>query len=262
MRRGEIFWGSLLILLGVLFFLKSAGYLAGDVFSWFWPLFIIGIGVWVLAGGFFYRAGFDKAEKFSVPLQGAKEASLSIKHGVGRIDLRAGANAEDFLTGMVGVGMNRSTHMNGDKLEVSIEAGPSFMPFIGPEGGVWQFRLNPDLPTVIKIEGGASRLDLDLTDLHVTYFSFEGGASNVNLTVPAQVENSLVDIEAGAASINLKVPEGAALRFRTKSVGSLNIDESRFPRREGGIYQSADYDNAKYHVEVKVEGGATSLNVS
>ncbi len=84
----------------------------------------------------------------------------------------------------------------------------------------------------------------------------------MDLTLPAHVENALVDIEAGAAGIDLHVPEGVALRFRTKSVGSLNIDETRFPRRDGGIYQSADYDTAKYHVEVKVEGGATSLKVA
>jgi hypothetical protein len=261
MRRGEIFWGSLLVLLGVLFVLRAAGYLVGDVFGWFWPLFIIALGVWILLGGFFFHTRFENAEKFSIPIQGAKEASLSIEHGAGRIDLRAGADAGDFLTGMVGVGMNRSTRLNGDKLEVNINAGPSFIPFLGPEGGVWQFRLNPELPTTIKIEAGASRLDLDLSDLHVTYFSFEGGASNVNLKVPEHVENSLVDIEAGAASIDLHVPDGVALRFRTKSVGSLKIDESRFPRREGGIYQSPDYDTARYHVEVKVEGGATSLKV-
>jgi hypothetical protein len=261
MRRGEIFWGTLLVLLGALFLLRAAGYLAGDVLGWFWPLFIIAIGAWMLWGGFVVRANFDTAEKFSVPLQGAKEASLSIDHGAGHIDLRAGANAGDFLTGSVGVGMNRSSRLNGDKLEVQIDAGPSFIPFIGPEGGVWQYRLNPDLPTSIKIQAGASRLDLDLTDLRVTYFSFDGGASNLNLILPAHMENTLVDIEAGAASIDVQVPQGVALRLRAKSVGSLNIDEGRFPRREGGIYQSADYDTAGHRAEVTMDGGATSIKV-
>ena len=261
MRRGEIFWGSMLVLLGVLFFLKATGLLIGDVLGWFWPFFIIAIGVWILWRGSYIQARYENAEKFSVPVEGAREGSLSINHGAGRIDLRAGANAGDFITGMVGAGMNRSYRLNGDKLEVKIDAGPSFIPFIGPEGGVWQLRLNPELPTTIQIEGGASRLDLDLTDLQVTYFSFEGGASNVNLTLPARVGNSQVDIEAGAAGINLRVPMGVGLRFRTKSVGSLNIDETRFPRRDGGIYQSADYDMAKYHVDVTVEGGATSITV-
>lgn len=261
MRRGELFWGPLLVLLGVLFFLKGAGYLTGDVFSWFWPLLIIAVGAWILLGGVYSRSRYETVEKFSVPLQGAREASLSIQHGVGHVDLKAGANAGDFLTGASGVGMNQKTRLNDGKLEVEIEAGPSFIPFIGPEGGVWEYRLSPELPVSIKIEAGASRLDLDLTDLRVTYFSFEGGASNVNLTLPAHVEHTLVDMEAGAASIDLHVPEGVAMRFRTKSVGSLDINEQRFPKREAGIYQSADYDAAQYHAEVTIDGGATSIRV-
>ena len=261
MRRGELFWGSLLVLVGVLFFLKAIGFLTGDVFGWFWPIFIIAVGVWILLGGFMVRANYDKAEKFSVPLQGAKEASLSIDHGAGHIDLRAGASAGDFLTGIVGTGMNHSARLNGDKLEVQIDAGPSFVPFIGPEGGTWQFRLTPDFPFSLKIEAGASRLDLDLTDLRVNYFSFEGGASRVDLTLPTRVANAIVDMEAGAAHIDLHVPQGVALRLRAKSIGSLHIDESRFPRREG-FYQSADYDMAQYHAEVTINGGATSIQVN
>ncbi len=261
MRRGEIFWGGLLIVLGVLFFLKTAGYITGDVFSWFWPFLFIGLGIWILLSRSALRANYEHAEKFSVPLQDAKGAGLSIDHGAGQIDLRSGANAGDFLTGVSGTGMNLSSRLNGDKLEVKIDAGPSFIPFIGPEGGIWQYRLNPDLPTAIEIDAGASRLDIDLSDLRVTHFSFEGGASSLNLTLPARVENVLVDIEAGAASIALHVPQGVAMRFRTKSVGSLNIDETRFPHREGGIYQSSDYDAAQYRAEVTVDGGATSIKV-
>ena len=262
MRRGEIFWGSLLVLLGLLFFLRTAGYLTGDVFGWFWPFVIIAIGIWILLGGFTTHVEFNSAEKFSIPLQGAKEAQLEINHGAGQIDLSAGADAGDFLTGVSGVGMNQSSHLHGDKLEVEIDAGPSFMPFIGPEGGVWQFRLNSDLPTSLDIDAGASRLNLDLTDLQIKYLSFDGGASHIVLTLPARVENMVADLEAGAASIDLNVPQGVGLRLRLKSVGTLKIDESRFVPREGRTYQSADYDTAKYRAEVTIEGGATSIRVS
>ena len=262
MRRGEIFWGSLLVLLGVLFFLRTAGYLTGDVFSWFWPFVVIAVGIWVLTGRFAARVDFNNAEKISIPLQGAKEARLEINHGMGQIDLSAGADGGDFLTGVAGVGMNHSSRLNGDKLEVEIDAGPSFMPFIGPEGGIWQFRLNADLPTSLDVDAGASRLNLDLRDLQVKYLSFDGGASRINLTLPAHVENMIVDMEAGAASIELTVPQGVGLRLRLKSVGTLKIDESRFVPREGRIYQSADYDIAKYRAEVNIEGGATSITVN
>lgn len=261
MRRNEVFWGSLLVLLGLLFLLKAMGYLVGDVFGWFWPLFIIAIGAWILMGGFVHRRDFEQADKFSIPLGNAREARLSIGHGMGTIDLRAGADPGDFLTGTLGVGMNRKSRLNGDTLEVQIDAGPSFIPFLGPESGTWQFRLNPDVPTSLDIDAGASHLDLDLTDLHVTSFSFDGGASRLDLTLPARVENTLVDIEAGAASIDLNVPSGVALRLRAKSIGSLHIDEIRFPRRDGNYYQSADYDTAAHRADVTVDGGATSIKV-
>jgi hypothetical protein len=260
MRRGELFWGPLLIILGLLFFLKTAGYLVGDVFGWFWPLLVIAVGAWVLAGAF-SRSRYETAEKFSVPLQGAQRGVLAIHHGAGRIDLRAGASPGDFLTGVSGMGMKQSTRLNDGTLEVTIEAGPSFLPFIGPESGAWEYRLSNEVPLTIKVEAGASRLDLDLTDLRVTDLSFDGGASSMNVSLPARVEHVHVDIDAGAAHIDLRVPEGVALRFRGTSVGSLEVDESRFPRRESGLYQSADYDSAAYHADVTLDGGATSVRV-
>ncbi len=262
MRRGEFFWGGLLIVLGVLFFLRSAGYITGDIFSWFWPLLFIAIGAWILLGGFGYRSRYETAEKFSVPLQGASEATLSIDHGAGRIDLRSGANPGDFITGVAGVGMDKKVQLHDGKLDVEIDAGPSFIPFIGPESGAWEFRLAQDVPISLKIEAGASRLDMDLSDLRVTYFRYNGGASSLNLTLPGRVEHALVDIDAGAARINLHVPQGVAMRLHRKGVGSIHVDEQRFPMRDSSVYQSADYDTAQYHADVTVDGGATSLTVS
>ena len=262
MRRGELFWGTLLVVLGGLFFLRAAGYITGNVFDWFWPLLIIAVGAWILLGGIFNRSRFETVDKFSIPLQGAREASLSIGHGMGRIQLGAGANPGDFLTGVSAAGMEKKSRLNDGKLEVELRTGPSFVPFVGPESGTWEYRLTPDVPISLKVEAGMSRIDLDLTDLQVTRLDFEGGASGLDVILPARVPNTLVDIDAGAASINLHVPQGVALRFRNKGVGSLNVDQQRFPSRDSGLYQSADYDTAQYHADVTVDGGATSITVN
>ncbi len=261
MRRGEVFWGSVLVVLGALFFLKAAGYLTGDVFGWFWPLMIIAAGAWILLGGFGARDRNAGSEKFSVPLAAARAASLTIEHGAGHVDLRSGADPGDFLTGIAGTGISHSAHLNGETLVVRIEAGPSFIPFIGPEGGTWECRLNPDVPTVMIVHSGASRLDFDLTDLRVNRFSFEGGASRLNLELPAKVENAVVDIEAGAASIELHAPPGLSVRFRTRIVGAVHVDEARFPLREAGLYQTVDFETATYRADVTVDGGATSVRL-
>jgi hypothetical protein len=261
MRRGEIFWGAILIILGGLFALKSAGFITGDIFGWFWPLFIVAIGVWILIGGGTKRERGDVVEPFSIPLQGAKEAELRIDHGAGRISIAPGANPGDFLTGSKGVGMNQSAQLVGDRLQVKIEAGPSFIPFVGPHGGIWEYRLDPTIPTQLKIHSGASRLDLDLSDLAVERLEFQGGASNLNLTLPARVSTFVSEIEAGAASIEVRVPKGVGLRLHAKSIGSLNLDERVFPRRAADLYESADYETATSRSDVSIDGGATSVRV-
>ncbi len=262
MRRGEIFWGGLLILLGLLFYLRAAGYLPGSVMGWFWPLAIILTGVWILMGGLSAWTDFAHAEKFSIALQGARSASLSISHGMGSIELAGGANPGDFLTGVAAVGMNRSSQLEGERLDVRIEAGPSIIPFLGPEGGVWQFRLTPEVPIDLRIQAGAARLDLDLSDLKVAHFSFEGGASSLNLKLPVHPENMRADIKAGAASLNLQIPPQVALCLNIESVGSLHLDENRFPHVRSGTYRSADYDTARDRLEVNIEGGATSVSLT
>lgn len=261
MHRGEVFWGGLLVILGGLFLLQSAGYLTGDVFSWFWPIFIIAIGLWVLLDRPGPRERLQAAGHFSVPLQGAKEARVTISGGAGRIEVGSGATAGDFLSGATGAGMNHSSTLTGQTLEVRIEAGPSFIPFVGPQGGVWRYRLSADVPTTLSISSGASVLDVDLTDLQVGQFSFDGGASRLNLALSNKVENALVDVNAGAAGVEISVPDQVALHFRVKGAGSVNVNEERFPRLEAGLYQSPDYNSAKYRADVTVEGGATSVRI-
>jgi len=261
MRKGEVFWGVILIVLGGLFALKSAGYIAGDIFGWFWPLFIVAIGVWILIGGGVKGRRGEPGESFSIPLQGAREADLRVDHGAGRISIGPGANSGDFLTGTKGVGMNQSAQLIGDRLEVKIEAGPSFIPFVGPHGGVWEYRLDTATPTQLVIHSGASRLDLDLRTLSVNRLEFQGGATDLDLTLPATAGSFVSEIEAGAASIEVRVPKGVGLRLHTKSVGSVNVDEAAFPRRAPDMYESADFAAATMRSEVRIEGGATSVRV-
>jgi hypothetical protein len=265
MRRGEVVWGGVLVLLGVLFFLKAAGYLAGDVMSWFWPLLIIALGAWILIGRTGYGQRNSRVERISIPLQSATSASLAIHHGAGRIDLRSGADPGDFLTVISGAGTKHSERLSGNTLEVRVEAGPGLMPFVGQDGDAWEYpgeyRLNPETPTALSIESGASRLDLDLTDLSLSSLRCEAGASRLSMNLPSRAKDLKVSIEAGAARIELHVPSALALRLHSRSIGSTAVDDSRFPQVERGIYQSPNFDSAADRAYVTVEGGAMLLRV-
>ena len=48
MRRRNLFWGGVLILLGVLFMLDNFNLLAVNIWGLFWPLLIIWVGLQML----------------------------------------------------------------------------------------------------------------------------------------------------------------------------------------------------------------------
>jgi hypothetical protein len=260
MRRGEAFWGLLLVLLGGLFLLSAAGFLVGDVFGWFWPILLIALGMWILLDRPRPRDRLRWGRSFSIPLQGAQEASLRIDHGAGRIDILSGAATQELIRLGAGVAMSQTAALDGERLDVRIEAGPSFIPFVGPEGGTWEYRLNSAVPIEMVIRSGASRVNADLKDLLIRQFRFEGGAGRLELRLPSNVQSMSAEIEAGAARVDLRVPAEISLRIQSESPSFLDIDEARFPHR-GGAYQSPDFEVAAHRADVRITGGASSVHV-
>jgi hypothetical protein len=262
MKRGNIFWGSMLVILGVLFFLQAQGMLT-DAFGWFWPIFLMLLGVWVLTDRFFPTWGGISTEPFSIDLQGAAKVALAFDHGMGSVQFTGGAPAGVGVCGAKATGMEVSSSLNGETLGVNIQAGPSVLPFIGPSGGVWQFQLTQEVPVSIKVDAGATSLDFDLTDVKLAFLGVDMGASSLRVKLPAQAgPTTLVDVESGAASLDFSVPQGVAARIRFKQGASSNsIDQARFPLTDGGLYQSPDFDSAANKVEINLEGGANSVSV-
>ena len=259
MRRESIFWGPLLILAGVLLFLQAQG-IINNVFTFLWPLSLILVGGWIILN-VYWPAGASAMETFSLPLAGARSARVHFAHGAGQIEISGGAPAGQALVGSAAVGMNRHSHMDGDRLVVKVEAGPSFVPFVGPSQGVWRFQLTQEIPLSLIVESGASSLNINLRDVLATRLQLKTGASNSEVTVPAHGV-SLVDVEAGVASVHIRVPEGAAARIRAKEgVNSVNVDTTRFPRLDSGIYQSANFDTSPDRTEITVESGLGSITV-
>lgn len=259
MKQSNIFWGTALILLGGLFFLQAQG-IIDNVFTLIWPLALILFGGWIILG-VYWKPSLSDEETFSVPLESAKSVRLKFANGAGQVEIKGGAPAGVAIVGSSAVGMNHSSHLSGDRLDVKVEAGPSVIPFIGPSTGIWRYRLTQDVPVTLKVEAGASRLDIDLSDVRATHFELSTGASSTDLVVPARGA-SVLDFEAGAASINIRVPESTAARIRVKEgVTAMNVDQTRFPQLDSGMYQSANFDSAVDRAEITIEGGLGSVTI-
>lgn len=259
MRRANIFWGTALIIVGVLLYLQTQGIIT-NVFRFFWPLALMLVGSWLILN-VYWRPARSAEETFLVPLGSAKSARFRFSHGAGQLEISGGAPAGQALVGSSAVGMNQQSRLDGDRLEVRVDAGPSFVPFVGPSEGVWHFQLTQEVPVTLIVEAGASSLNFDLKDILASRIELKTGASSSNVIVPSHGV-SLLDVEAGAASVKIHVPDGTAARIRIKEgVTSANVDMNRFPRLDSGIYQSPLYDTVADRTEINVEAGLGSVTV-
>lgn len=267
MRRSALFWGGILILVGILLLLDNLGVLAVDVWSLVWPLCLIAFGLWVLWGVLFGRPSAE-TEEVTIPLEGAGQARVRIHHGAGRLRVDGSAGPGELVTGTFGGGLDYRVTRDGEALDVRMRMPPHGFPFFvmpwswGPGGALdWSAGLSGEIPLELVLETGASDTRLDLTDLHVIDLRLQTGASATDVTLPANAGHTRVKIEAGAASVIVRVPSGVAARIRAGGgLASVNVDQDRFPR-EGGVYRSPDYDTALNRVDLDIETGVGLIAV-
>lgn len=262
MVRGRIFWGLVVLLVGILLLLDNLGYLPGiNIWGLIWPLFLIALGGWILWN--YYSRGSRQVEHIAIPVEGAQQARIRFQHGAGRIDICAGTSQEALIEGDFGGGVDINNNQTGDELEIRLKMPGSIFPFDWSPGQTldWSVRLNREIQLVLSLETGASESHLDLSDLRVTELNLKSGASSTSVTLPSNAGLTKVDISSGAASLKVIVPQGVAARIRS-SGGLSNVSVSdRFPKT-GSLYQSPDYESATNKADMDIELGVGSVSIS
>jgi hypothetical protein len=258
-RRGSLFWGSVLIILAALLLLKQLQ-IINDVLGFFWPLLVIALGIWMIVG-FYARHKPVDGQLVSIPLEGASSASIKLDHGAGRLELHSGARSGEILNGHFGNGLDYKSHLDGDRLEIRMRSPRQVWAWWPGESLDWEVFLNPSIPVSLKLDSGASSSILDLGDLKVTDLNIDTGASKTELTLPANAGSTHVDIDTGASSLKVNVPAGVSASIRVKSgIASVAIN-ARFPRLDGGLYQSPDYGTASNRVDMIIDAGVGSIEI-
>jgi hypothetical protein len=264
MRRNQLFWGIVLLLVGGLMLANEMGIRLPNGMSLmelFWPALLIFGGIWVLVGVFL--RGNLEVQNASIDLQGASSASLKISHGAGELKIHSGAIANELVHGSFAGGLDHKATRNGDRLEVRMKPAKDVMdfPFFGPRTQLdWDVALNPEIPTALTLNVGANKSMLDLRDLNITDLKLETGASETRLTLPAR-GRFRADLDLGAASLEVTVPEGLSARIHASlGAAGFTINEARFPRNSN-YYQSPDYDSAANAVDMTIDAGAASIKV-
>ncbi|HUJ73956.1 MAG TPA: hypothetical protein VL359_03820, partial [bacterium] len=186
MRRWSFVIGAALVLLGILAILNAV---LGISLHIFWPLVLIAIGAWIIFGisrGRPWGGPAVAREQASVPLDGAKEAAVTIHHGAGRLAVSAGAAGDLLASGTFGGGLDATRRVDGSRMVADLrvrDRDPSrwiFGPWRGGWAGVldWDVDLNPSIPISLRVEAGASDTRLSLQGLQVRELLLKTGASS------------------------------------------------------------------------------------
>ncbi len=263
MRRNSLFWGGLILLVGIA--LLVGNIIQVNVWNIIWPLAIVFVGAWLLLRPAMYRRNIE-TQQISVPLENATEADIRLKHGAGRLTLRAAGTPGVLLSGSCVGGARLDVSRSGPSVRVQAESAAAdyifgFPAFNAPYGLAWDLLLTPEIPLRLGLETGASESNIDLTDLKLTDLEVKTGASSSNITLPARAGMTQVKVSSGAASVKLFLPEGVAGRIRVQSgLAGIHIDSSRFPSVAGG-YETPGYATAENKADIFIETGVGAVEI-
>jgi hypothetical protein len=262
-RRGNLFWAIVLIIVGTFLLLDNLELLAFDFWTILGPSLLVALGLWILLSRPI-RVEAVEGEILTIPLQGATRAEVSIRHGAGRLSVRDGAAVGDLLSGSFEGGLSHRTHKEGNTIRSKLRGGSDYLPLPGPTGSWrdglnWDVALNSETPTSISCRTGASESSFDLRALKVSEFDLRCGANEVSLHLPEAAGHTRVGIRGGMGTIRIHVPEKVAARISLSTgMSEISIDETRFPRN-AGVYESPDFPNAANQVEIRIRAGMSTV---
>lgn len=286
--RGLLF-PAILIVLGVLFLLGNLGYIPPiSVAALFrlWPVLLVVAGIeailgrrqpWAALGlevvviaGAVALAAAQPLGLFSIGATGPSEAIVQ-REGAAKLSLRVSGGAGEYIvsggaTALVEARTEQGdiqarTTRRGDEAEVRVEpTGDGVFRLGGPPAGV-TVKVASDVPTSLRLDGGAGEFTLDMRDIRVTDARVGTGASKTHVILPTPRGDVPVRIDAGAASVEIEVPSGVEARITTRG-GAISINSTN-PRVSiaSGAGETSGYSAAKDRVTVTFEGGAASVTI-
>lgn len=211
------------------------------------------------------RAMDGESRDFAAPIGTATAGRLEIVHGATKVSLRA----DDAMPDLV------RAHFEGPTPEVEAYGGivviryPRFAPAEWLRLGLMRNRhaadvvLNATTPWTVAIEGGVTKLEADLGAIRLTAFAIDGGASDVELALPAPAGVVPIGIGGGVSKLTIHRPAAVPVRLRIEGGASqLVLDDQRFGAVGGELRLTSRHDqSAPDRYEIAIGGGASRLTI-
>jgi len=295
MSIAKLFWGLVLITIGVLILLANLGVLPGGfwVSLWqYWPLLLViiglsvmfkkkgGAGAWIFfsisvvlitAVGLlsYYYPTDTKLEyseiTFEEDLGQAEELTLRVDFGAG--DLTIAGSELMLIEGDANTYTETNLTRTGKSdAKVVVDQKPlKGWFFLNPEiytkKNEVNLKVTDHLPVDLAINTGASSFDLDLEDVMLTKLNLDFGASDGTIKIGDKVADVDMEIDTGASSLKLILPEGFGIKVESSSGASSNNFSDVGLSRNDDIWKSDGYDDAENQIKIDISMGASSIEI-
>jgi hypothetical protein len=204
--------------------------------------------------------GKDGPAQSSAPLGGATAGRLEFTKGAAKVSLKGDPALGDLYQARF-VGPVPEITVGGGT--VVVQQRRRFRPFDW-RGQSADFALSTAVPWDISLRGGMWKLAADLTALRVTSLEVTGGASDIEIRLPAPAGTVPVRVSGGASKVTLLRPRGSEARAEVAGGASqLAFDGQRLGAVGGRtVLASGGFADAADRYEIRFTGGASQVTVA
>lgn len=297
-KSGQLFWGFLLLTIGILFLLeKNDFYIAiPDEITSYWPLLIIFWGIAIMVKGTIFKPiiaaisglflglvlystifGFtyishgesdDNDEVVASTFEedyndSLESATLLLRTGASRIVVNETTNK--LISGTSSGQFNSfkfKTRYRDNSARIILRHINDDVDLFGNDGSnrKLNFSLNPNPIWNIDLEVGAATIKMDLSKYKIEKFNIKTGATTTKLTFGDRQRNLKVNIEMGAATMKIRIPKESACQIKGNM---LMVAESFDDFIDVGKnrYQTENFDTAENKILINFNGGVSTFKV-
>lgn len=288
----RIFWGLLLVLVGVLVLLGNLGVVTVRYENlWqLWPLLIVGWGVsllnikgtlwsvvsallvvgmlglltWAAIGAEPFRQSevTNQTQRIAKAGDTTDRVEVTVDAGAGNITIGPNKNGDlvEALLQSDGTSLDVDSRVDGavQKIEVSTEGNRMW--WIGSFRNDLNVNVTKSMPVDVRIKSGAAELDADVSKLLLDSLDVDLGASRGVITIGNLRDVVDVNLQAGASSLTLRVPKDSGVSVQLDEGLSLN-DLDGLQDKGNERYETDGYVSASKKINIRGDIGATSFKI-
>ena len=226
-----------------------------DLSRW-WPLLLVAAGLMVLVRG--DLAFTWQAQTFGITRGNVQGAVIEIGSGEVDVKIRALRREGRLIAGQYAARSRPDLVVRGGQARLRMQRGHTWLLSLTD----WEIGLARDLPWQLVLSAFLGDLDADLRGLQIERGYLATSFGDVRIIAPETDDSQPVragsSLRGGSTfgSVLLTIPTGtpALVHIDAGRLARLQIDETRFFRREAGTYATLDYDAA-------LEAGLTPIRV-